>query len=94
MLWNWVCTDDPDEVANAFCTAYGLPPDYRSQILEHIRPKVDMNLVSQRKAAERAAKAAKAFKQIPSWTIGGFQMFSGNIKADGTMQRACAWEWF
>jgi hypothetical protein len=74
-------------VAASFCTTHGLPPDYRDQILAHVRPKIDLNLVALRKERERQEKLARSFKQVPCWSVGGFELCGGAVNLSAMKQR-------
>lgn len=66
--------DDPEKVAADFCNINGLPPDYRDQILAHIRPMMDSQARAVRLEKEDQAKLDR-LRHIPAWSSGSFEIY-------------------
>jgi len=67
--------DDPLDVANRFCALHAIPPDLRQQIIDHITPMTDANLVKMKRMNEQSIKEATRLRHVPAWRTGGFHIY-------------------
>mmetsp|Transcript_19560 Transcript_19560/g.27448 ORF Transcript_19560/g.27448 Transcript_19560/m.27448 type:complete len:763 (+) Transcript_19560:22-2310(+) len=68
--------DDAEEVAARFTAMYGLPPDLRQQIIDHVRPLTDPAAAKLKKLNNAKLAEATALRHVPSWKTGGYEIVS------------------